>query len=437
VIERLSLADGALAKIADGAFNAVDCAGRIVIADFGGLACPGCYRLVVREGDGERELARLPVGDWFLGPIACDRQGRMVAYAIAPRAAQSNHAPSDVWVVPLDGGVARALTTDHQRNAWPTFVPDGRSVVFSSARDGTVNLWEAPIDGGPLRQLTFGAGPDASPAVSPDGKLLLFDVDVTSLPLFSLGAGGAPKRITFTQDDLVRPIATPDGREVIAAMTRAGRTLVVSYPVGGGEEHVLGEGGTPALSPDGATVYWVTVTEGRSRVVAAPRAGGPSRSIGELPGRVVEMVAARDGLHARLQTASASEAWRIRPGGPAERAAPAPNVLVLPDPTGPRRAEISRSPSGRYVVRIVDGGPTLECDQMTWVGDGSFVCSRGGEVHRIDRAGHDRLWLHVDDLVLNGISVSPSGDRLYYVGTVGRVRRQVITNFADRPPLAR
>lgn len=52
--------------------------------------------------------------------------------------------------------------------------PDGRHVVFASARSGTSQLWLMRIDGSGRQQLTEGDEPACFPAWSPDGSRIVY-----------------------------------------------------------------------------------------------------------------------------------------------------------------------------------------------------------------------------------------------------------------------
>ena len=82
--------------------------------------------------------------------------------------------PGDLWLVPASGGTARRLTFDEAEGGGPVFTPDGRTIVFPSARAGSVTLWQIPAGGGSPSPLTSGAGSDVDPDISSDGKTLVY-----------------------------------------------------------------------------------------------------------------------------------------------------------------------------------------------------------------------------------------------------------------------
>src|SRR5262249_59314490 len=86
------------------------------------------------EADGrERDLVRAAAGAAIAYP-RCDRAGRRIFYSHSDTTnTGSGFRPFDLWLVSLDGGEPRRLTTDGACNTG-TFTPDGRSVVFSAVR---------------------------------------------------------------------------------------------------------------------------------------------------------------------------------------------------------------------------------------------------------------------------------------------------------------
>jgi eukaryotic-like serine/threonine-protein kinase len=100
----------------------------------------------------------------------------------------------------------------------PRLSPDGRRLVFASARSGTLGIWLAGADGSNLQQLAHGS-PGAfqgSPYWSPDGRRIVFDwfsLDDSHFHIWMVDAeGGAPHRLTTQAGDEHTPTWSHDGR---------------------------------------------------------------------------------------------------------------------------------------------------------------------------------------------------------------------------------
>jgi Tol biopolymer transport system component/imidazolonepropionase-like amidohydrolase len=77
----------------------------------------------------------------------------IVAPVISPDGSQVAFcALGDLWVMPI-GGTARRLTSDRFVEMDPTWSPDGRSIAYSSDRDGTMDLWVRDIASGTDRKV--------------------------------------------------------------------------------------------------------------------------------------------------------------------------------------------------------------------------------------------------------------------------------------------
>ena len=61
----------------------------------------------------------------------------------------------DVWRVGTDGGRAERLSSDRVAAARPRLSRDGRSVAWTSRRDGNPEVYVAPVDGGPGTRLSY------------------------------------------------------------------------------------------------------------------------------------------------------------------------------------------------------------------------------------------------------------------------------------------
>ncbi|HEX7374795.1 MAG TPA: hypothetical protein VF277_07465, partial [Steroidobacteraceae bacterium] len=80
----------------------------------------------------------------------------------------------DLYTLPVEGGVARRLTSGLAFDSQPVYSPDGTSIAFLSDRSGAENLWVAHADGTQPRQISFRDDYDTfiSPEWSADGQTI-------------------------------------------------------------------------------------------------------------------------------------------------------------------------------------------------------------------------------------------------------------------------
>ncbi len=105
----------------------------------------------------------------------------------------------DLWVVNEDGSGLRRLTVHVERELYPRFSPDGRSVAFSSKRFGNYDVFVVPTEGGTPTRLTTYSNDDMVSCWTPDGSGIVFcgsqNADWRWM-LFTVSAqGGLPKEL--------------------------------------------------------------------------------------------------------------------------------------------------------------------------------------------------------------------------------------------------
>ena len=175
----------------------------------------------------------------------------------------------------------------------PAWAPDGRSVVFASARiGGRYDLWTQPVsdqgDAGPPQRLTDQPGSVAHPVYSPDGQwVAYYRVLAGQRDIWTVPAGGGDP-VQFTDDPAadVHPAWSPDGTHLAFASERGGAFRVWVSPVAdgrpNGKPRRLTDGPTtdmlPAWSPDGKWIAYVAVAPTGAQdvwVVDASGSGSP------------------------------------------------------------------------------------------------------------------------------------------------------------------
>ncbi|HEY6120485.1 MAG TPA: hypothetical protein VIV66_11025, partial [Pyrinomonadaceae bacterium] len=80
----------------------------------------------------------------------------------------------DLWIVPREGGEARLLTSGSGEKTDPKFSPDGSLIAFTGDYDGNVDVYVMPAEGGVPKRLTHHPAIDEVVGWTPDGKSVLF-----------------------------------------------------------------------------------------------------------------------------------------------------------------------------------------------------------------------------------------------------------------------
>lgn len=104
--------------------------------------------------------------------------GRSAAYVLRSTDLEANRGRTDVWLVGLQGGEPRQLTSHPENDSQPVWAPDGRSLYFLSTRSGSSQVHHLALEGGEARQVTQLPLDVGSFALSRDGRLLAVSLEV-------------------------------------------------------------------------------------------------------------------------------------------------------------------------------------------------------------------------------------------------------------------
>ncbi|HEY3305430.1 MAG TPA: Tol-Pal system beta propeller repeat protein TolB [Candidatus Binatia bacterium] len=135
--------------------------------------------------------------------------------------------------------------------------PDGQTIAVSFERGGNTDLYLLDRSGKILRRLTEDRGIDVSPSWSPDGNRLAFVSNRSGSPqiyIMDLGSGSV-RRLTFSGSYNTSPDWSPKGDKIAYTSRVAGRFQVFTISVQGGEPQQLtsgsGDNEDPSWAPDG------------------------------------------------------------------------------------------------------------------------------------------------------------------------------------------
>lgn len=143
----------------------------------------------------------------------------------------------DIFVADLKGNITGQLTNEIGYDAEPTVSPKGDKIVFTSTRNGDIDLYTMNIDGSDVKQITFELGYDGGAFFSPDGTKIIFRssrpktegeiaeykellseglVQPTEMELYICNADGSDLRqLTNLGNANWSPFFLPDGKRVI------------------------------------------------------------------------------------------------------------------------------------------------------------------------------------------------------------------------------
>lgn len=212
------------------------------------------------------------------------------------------YASYDIFRAKPDGSGLQRLTSAPGYDAEATVGPNGR-IVFTSVRDGDMEIYSMAGDGSDVRRLTNRPGPDGGPFFSADGRQIVFrgraisagpELDdfrsllkeelwrPTTLEIFVMNADGSNLRqVSKLGGASFAPFFHPDGKRIIFASNHhdpKGRDfdIYLMNVDGTGLERITNNetfDGFPMFSPDGRRLVFASnrgaKSEGETNVFIA------------------------------------------------------------------------------------------------------------------------------------------------------------------------
>jgi Tol biopolymer transport system component len=193
-----------------------------------------------------------------------------------------------LFIADEDGGNLRRLTDAPGYNAEATISPDGSTIIFTSTRDGDLEIYVMDADGSNVRRLTHEEGYDGGAFFSPDGSKIVYRAHHPTDPeeladyrkllgeglirpgqveLFIMDADGSNKRqITDNGAANFAPYFHPSGEKIIFSSNLGDPTgrefnLYMVNIDGTGLEQITQHGGFngfPMFSPDGKKLVFAS-----------------------------------------------------------------------------------------------------------------------------------------------------------------------------------
>jgi Tol biopolymer transport system component len=196
----------------------------------------------------------------------------------------------DIFTANADGTKIKQLTKTKGYDAEATVSPDGKRVIFTSMRDGDLDLYVMDTSGKNVKRLTNELGYDGGAFFSPDGKQIVYRayhpkteaeiarykqrlsedlIEPNNFEIWVMNADGTNKRqITKLGAASFAPFFTPDGKRIIFCTNhfatdqrRRNFDLALINTDGSGLERITYEetfDGFPMFSPDGKKLVFAS-----------------------------------------------------------------------------------------------------------------------------------------------------------------------------------
>jgi dipeptidyl aminopeptidase/acylaminoacyl peptidase len=274
--------------------------------------------------------------------------GKLVAFTAQTVDMAANTKPTQIYVVPSEGGAPVQVTSEGSLNARPRWAPNSKRIFFisnrpsASAPAGVTQAWSANLDGSDAAIVTALATGVDGIALSPDGKLMLFTSDVYPACNAPNAKPGAPYDPACNKAEQAKDLASKMGARTYSSLlyrhwtqyqSRTRRHLMIqtlnnAFAV---RDLTPGERDTPpfslggpdgyAFSPDSMQIAYVAnidpdpATSTNSDLFLIDVAGGDVRKLTANPGADEGPVFAPDGksiaYRTQLHSGFESDQWRL------------------------------------------------------------------------------------------------------------------------------
>src|SRR4029077_3609805 len=295
----------------------------------------------------------------------------------------------DLWLMPV-GGSAERLTHDAALDTDPAWSADGRSLAYSTDRDGVMNIWVRDLQSRTDRQLTHLKAAAMQASWSPDGSRIAFSDPEGQIQIVDVMSG---------------------------AVTRA-------------HEH-LNEAGRASWSPDGRAlivsslkVYSTRFREGTNQVLRISLDGQPDRWFDPMPHKSIGMredygpIWSPDGTQMAAIIDGLLAVWPVASDG-TPRGSPRPvstDLAGSPTWTGDSKRILYQTANRLKLVDVASGRGAQEIDpKLTWVSFAPTFLTpgfAGANPIRTKTIHAGRFWNGRSDALQTNVDIVVDGNRI-------------------------
>jgi len=259
--------------------------GTLAVVDKEAEADPWTIYLLSVDSGQRRKLTSPPASSTGDHRVAFSPDGKRVAFV---RVAKT----TEIYTQSVDAREPVRVASNVEDVAGLGWTPNGRELLFSSAKLERSELWRVPVTGGvPIRVPELGGGAQEFSIARDGGRIAFarvgFDSDIFRLDADPQSAAGGflPPQL-FVSSTRIDSAArfSPDGTHVVFRSQRSGHDENwVCSSTGDAPMPLTNfngpEVGYPAWSPDGKQIAFIGVVGGRSHLYTINSAGGQPRIV--------------------------------------------------------------------------------------------------------------------------------------------------------------
>lgn len=191
----------------------------------------------------------------------------------------------EIFVAYLDGSEKLQLTNNRTINLSPSWSPDGRSILYTSYKDGNPSLYSYDLFSGRDVKFSSRMGLNLGGRWSPNGKWLALALEVRgNVDIYLLDSTGKiARRLTEEAAIDVSPAWSPNGDRLAFVSNRSGTPQIYIMEVSSGKTRRLTYSGgyntSPDWSPKGDRIAYIGRADGRFNIFTISVDGGEPQQL--------------------------------------------------------------------------------------------------------------------------------------------------------------
>jgi TolB protein len=209
----------------------------------------------------------------------------------------------EIYIAHLDGSEKVQVTDSRTLNLSPSWSPDGRSLLYTSYKDGGANLYLRELNSEKETRLSASTGLNLGGKWSPDGQVIAVSLEKggnTDIYLLDR-AGKVTQRLTEDPSIDVSPAWSPDGRRLAFVSDRSGGPQIYIMEVSSRKVRRITYSGSyntaPDWSPKGDRIAYIGRVGGRFDIFTIGVEGGDPQQLTSGPGDNVDPSWSPDGRY--------------------------------------------------------------------------------------------------------------------------------------------